>query len=92
MLGTPFYLMEHVKGRIFADPSLPGVEPADRARIYEVRKLAFLVTLPSLQLWHANCARNLGTDLGGEVRDLRLPHFAILAGNGLPENCCCSIW
>ena len=39
MLGTPFYLMEHVKGRIFADPSLPGVEPSDRARIYEVSGL-----------------------------------------------------
>ncbi|GAB4815191.1 hypothetical protein N2152v2_002237 [Parachlorella kessleri] len=44
VLGTPFYLMEHVKGRIYADPSLPGVEPAGRARIYEgmARTLAAL--------------------------------------------------
>lgn len=35
VLGTPFYLMQHVRGRIFADPSLPGVDPPQRAAIYE---------------------------------------------------------
>jgi aminoglycoside phosphotransferase (APT) family kinase protein len=33
--GTPFYLMEYVEGRIFWDPALPGLGPADRAAIYE---------------------------------------------------------
>lgn len=35
MLGTPFYLMQHVRGRIFSDPSLPGLPPAQRAAVYE---------------------------------------------------------
>ena len=34
MLGTPFYLMEHVQGRIFKDPSLPGLSPEERGRVY----------------------------------------------------------
>ena len=38
VLGTPFYLMQHVKGRIFTDPSLPGMPPAERAAVYQVRR------------------------------------------------------
>ena len=26
LLGTPFYVMEHIAGRVFADPALPGLE------------------------------------------------------------------
>jgi aminoglycoside phosphotransferase (APT) family kinase protein len=33
--GTPFYLMEYVEGRIFWNPALPGLSPAERAAIYE---------------------------------------------------------
>ena len=33
--GTPFYLMEYVEGRIFWNPALPGLAPAERAAIYE---------------------------------------------------------
>ena len=36
VLGTPFYLMQHVKGRIFTDPRLPGMPPAQRAAVYQV--------------------------------------------------------
>lgn len=28
--GTPFYLMKRVEGRVFSDPSLPDLTPADR--------------------------------------------------------------
>jgi aminoglycoside phosphotransferase (APT) family kinase protein len=35
VIGTPFYVMEHVEGRIFRDPTLPGVAPAGRAQIYD---------------------------------------------------------
>ena len=36
VIGTPFYLMEHVEGRIFWDVRLPEVEsPAERSAIYE---------------------------------------------------------
>ncbi len=36
VLGTSFYVMEHVKGVIHADPSLPGVSQQERTQIYEV--------------------------------------------------------
>ena len=35
VVGTPFIVMEHVRGRVFHDPTLPGVSPLDRAAIYE---------------------------------------------------------
>jgi aminoglycoside phosphotransferase (APT) family kinase protein len=34
VIGTPFYLMEFLDGRVVADPSLPGCTPAERAPIY----------------------------------------------------------
>ncbi|XP_048370155.1 acyl-CoA dehydrogenase family member 10 [Sphaerodactylus townsendi] len=33
ILGTPFYLMDYCTGRIFKDPSLPGLEPSQRGEI-----------------------------------------------------------
>jgi hypothetical protein len=45
VLGTPFYLMEHVKGRIFTDPSLPDMEPGQRAAVYGVRVRGLLTVL-----------------------------------------------
>src|SRR6266851_4253794 len=35
VIGTPFYVMDCVRGRIFADPQLPGVSPAERAALYD---------------------------------------------------------
>ncbi|MET0282570.1 MAG: phosphotransferase family protein [Steroidobacteraceae bacterium] len=35
ILGTPFYLMEFVDGRVLVDQSLPGMEPGERAQTYE---------------------------------------------------------
>ncbi|XP_034974282.2 acyl-CoA dehydrogenase family member 10 isoform X2 [Zootoca vivipara] len=34
IIGTPFYLMDYCAGRIFKDPSLPGLEPSQRTEIY----------------------------------------------------------
>ena len=34
IIGTPFYLMNYVEGKIYKDPSLPGVEPETRRKIY----------------------------------------------------------
>lgn len=34
LLGTPFYLMERLRGRVFANCQLPGMEPAERKAIY----------------------------------------------------------
>ncbi len=30
VLGTPFFVMSHVPGRVMSDPTLPGLSPADR--------------------------------------------------------------
>jgi len=34
VIGTPFYLMDRVEGRVFADNALPGMVPAERRAIY----------------------------------------------------------
>ena len=35
VIGTPFYLMDFVEGRMFWDPTLPGMEPRERAALYD---------------------------------------------------------
>lgn len=35
VIGSAFYLMSHVEGRIFSDPSLPEIASAERARYYD---------------------------------------------------------
>lgn len=35
VIGRAFYLMQHVEGRIFWDPTLPGMSSAERAMIYD---------------------------------------------------------
>lgn len=39
VLDTPFYVMEHVKGHIHSDPSLPGLTPQQRTEAYKVRPM-----------------------------------------------------
>ncbi|MCD0505700.1 phosphotransferase family protein, partial [Bordetella petrii] len=34
VIGTPFYLMGYAQGRVFMDPALPGLDPAERGAIY----------------------------------------------------------
>ena len=34
IIGTPFYLMEYVEGKIHKDPSLPGMTPEERKKVY----------------------------------------------------------
>ncbi len=35
VIGTPFYIMDCVRGRIFRDPLLPGLDARERAAIYD---------------------------------------------------------
>jgi aminoglycoside phosphotransferase (APT) family kinase protein len=35
VIGTPFYVMDYVEGRIFWEPAVPGLAPRERARIYD---------------------------------------------------------
>ena len=44
VVGTPFYVMERVDGRVFHDNALPGVTPADRRAMYH----SFARTLAAL--------------------------------------------
>jgi aminoglycoside phosphotransferase (APT) family kinase protein len=44
VLGTPFYLMERLEGRVFADAALPGLDPGERRALY----LAMAETLATL--------------------------------------------
>ena len=34
VIGTPFYVMAYVEGRVFTDPRLPGLDPAGRRAVY----------------------------------------------------------
>lgn len=33
VIGTPFYIMEFLDGRIFEDPAIPGVSPEERTEM-----------------------------------------------------------
>src|SRR6478736_587608 len=33
--GTPFYLMDHVEGRVVWEPHMPGAQPRERAAVYD---------------------------------------------------------
>ena len=35
IIGTPFYVMAHVEGRVFWEPSMPGSCPAERGAVYD---------------------------------------------------------
>jgi len=35
VIGTAFYVMEHMPGRILWDPALPGMAPAERAAVFD---------------------------------------------------------
>ncbi|XP_004081151.1 acyl-CoA dehydrogenase family member 11 [Oryzias latipes] len=49
VIGTEFYLMQHVRGRIFRDLRLPEVNPAERSALY-VAAVEVLAKLHSLDL------------------------------------------
>ncbi|XP_070841821.1 acyl-CoA dehydrogenase family member 11 [Chaetodon trifascialis] len=53
VIGTEFYLMEHVKGRIFRDLRLPGLSAAERTALYEAA-VEVLAKLHSLDLASLN--------------------------------------
>ncbi|MDE2371524.1 MAG: phosphotransferase [Burkholderiales bacterium] len=35
VIGSPFYVMDFVEGRVFASPALPGMAPAERGAIFD---------------------------------------------------------
>lgn len=69
VVGTPFYLMDRVEGRVFADNALPGMEPAERRAIY----LAMAETMARLHQvdWRAAGLADFGKEGQFFQRQLR---------------------
>jgi len=44
VIGTDFYLMDYVEGRVFTDPNLPGMNPDEKKSMHE-QLVAVLATL-----------------------------------------------
>jgi len=59
VIGTPFYIMEFVRGRIFRDPLLPELSARERADIYDEMNsvLALLHSIPYRDLSLENFGR-----------------------------------
>jgi len=62
VIGSPFYVMDFVDGRLFWDLDLPGLEPAERAAIYDAMNatLARLHTLDPADLGLSDYGRPEG--------------------------------
>lgn len=69
VVGTPFYVMERVSGRVFNDNAAPGIAPTERRAIY----LAMADTLATLHQvdWQAVGLADFGKPGGYFQRQLR---------------------
>ena len=69
VIGTPFYLMEHVPGRVFTDRAMPGCTPQERAAAYAdtARVLAALHGVD----WRAAGLEGFGKPQGYVARQVR---------------------
>lgn len=78
VVGTPFYVMQHVAGRIFLDQALPGMRPEERRAAYGemARVLAALHSAKPAQVGLAGFGK-------GENYASRC------ATRGLPDHCAC---
>ena len=94
IIGTPFYIMEFVAGRVFTDPALPSLQPAQRSAVYAeaVRVLQAIhsVDIAACGLQRLNSSRGTGY-YGRQLRRLTsvaqqqaeaagpLPHLELLS-------------
>lgn len=69
IIGTPFFLMEYVHGRILRDPSLPASSPTERAAIYRTT-VATLAELHDVD-WAARGLADFGKAGGYVARQIR---------------------
>eukprot|EP00903_Cladosiphon_okamuranus_P016288 g15020.t1 len=72
VIGTAFYVMEFVQGRIFSDAALPGMRPGERAAIYEsaAETLARLHRVDFVRAGLGGFGRAKGGYLGRQVATL----------------------
>ncbi|CAM9493019.1 unnamed protein product, partial [Hapterophycus canaliculatus] len=72
VIGTPFYVMEFVEGRIFSDAALPDLDPAERRAVYEsaAETLARLHRVDFARAGLGGFGRETGGYLGRQVATL----------------------
>ncbi|DBB17063.1 TPA: hypothetical protein ACH3X3_014151 [Trebouxia sp. C0006] len=86
VIGTPFYVMEHVQGRIFIEPTLPELSPPERAAAYRQQAVT-LAALHSVRPEQVNLQR-YGRPAGYCARQVwrwSQQYQAQLTGQALPE-------
>ena len=69
VIGTAFYVMSHVDGRVFADPRLPGLDPGARRALYRAT-VAGLAAIHAVDVGAAGLA-GLGPPSGYLERQVR---------------------
>ena len=69
IVGTEFYLVEYVPGRVFWEADLPGLAPADRAQVYDAMN-AQLAALHQLDVVEAGL-QDMGKASGYLARNFR---------------------
>ncbi|KAK9814257.1 hypothetical protein WJX72_003022 [[Myrmecia] bisecta] len=86
VLGTPFYVMEHVQGRIFVDPTLPSLAPAERAAAYRsmAHTLAALHSVDPVRVGLGNYGRLSGY-CSRQVWRWKQQYLAQVQGQPLPQ-------
>jgi aminoglycoside phosphotransferase (APT) family kinase protein len=70
VIGTPFYVMAYVEGRVVQDPALPGFTPAERAAVYDSMN-ATLAALHAID-WQALGLGDFGKPAGYIARQVAL--------------------
>ncbi|WP_341704014.1 phosphotransferase [Ferrovibrio sp.] len=71
VIGTPFYLLDHVPGRHFRDPNLPGMDPKQRHALYDAMAAA-------LAQIHALPPAQTGLPANGDGQDYLVRQIAAL--------------
>lgn len=69
VIGTPFYLMERLEGRVLHDSALPGLSPADRRAVWR-ETAATLARLHRVD-WRAAGLEGFGREGGYLARQVR---------------------
>ena len=70
VIGTPFYLMDFAEGRIFRDPSLPGLAPNERRDVYAA--MGEVMARLHMVDWRAVGLENFGKAAGYLGRQISL--------------------
>lgn len=70
IIGTPFYVMEYIDGRIFRDPAIPELRPPERTAIYNTM-VDTMATLHSVG-WESKGLEGFGKPSGYLARQIKL--------------------